>query len=78
MSRESAHRLRNRPGASLFAHLWDLALAPQMPERPLVAGEGHSRPLGDGALVRLLGTLCRVGKRRFRSHGVHACDGRGG
>lgn len=55
MSRESAHRLRNRPGAALFAALWDLALAPAR-HGP---GEGHNRALGEGRLLRLLGNHYR-------------------
>ena len=50
MSRESAHRLRNR--AELFAALWDRALrgAP---------GEVHIPPLSDGRIMRLLGNHYR-------------------
>jgi hypothetical protein len=32
MSRESAYRLRARPGAASFAAAWDLALAPPLPK----------------------------------------------
>lgn len=55
MSRESAHRLRNRAGAALFAHLWDQALAPP----PLPPSEGHNPPLGNRRLLRLLGNHYR-------------------
>jgi hypothetical protein len=40
MSRESAYRLRGRPGGLLFAHLWDLALATVVP-----SGKGDTGPL---------------------------------
>jgi hypothetical protein len=50
MSRESAHRLRNRSEGALFASIWDLAVA-----RPVMGiSEGHSDRLGDGSLLRLL------------------------
>ena len=55
MSRESAHRLRNRQANALFAHLWDLALAPAPPP----PGEGHTPPLSDGRLARMLGNQFR-------------------
>jgi hypothetical protein len=51
MSRESAYRLRNRPSAGLFAALWDRIVS-----RSDQPGEGHSCPLTDGRLARLLGT----------------------
>ena len=55
MSRESAHRLRNRSESALFAALWDLALA-----GPLMGmSEGHSDRLGDHSLLRLLTTHFR-------------------
>ena len=50
MSRESAHRLRNR--AELFAALWDCALG----DAP---GEGHIPPLSEGRLMRVLGNHYR-------------------
>jgi hypothetical protein len=51
MSRESAYRLRGRPGSALFAVMWDRALEPG-------AGgirEGDTGRLDDGRLVRSLG-----------------------
>ena len=50
MSRESAHRLRNRSESALFAALWDLAVAGSV----MGISEGHSDSLGDGSLLRLL------------------------
>lgn len=52
MSRESAHRLRDRCEDGLFALLWDRILAPP----PI---ESHTPPLTDGALARLLGNHFR-------------------
>lgn len=66
MSRESAHRLRNRAGAGLFAHLWDQALAPP----PLPRGEGHSRTLTDGQLARSLGNHYRRERGDFARIGA--------
>jgi hypothetical protein len=37
MSRESAYRLRERPGAESFAAAWDAALAPRPPDRAATA-----------------------------------------
>ena len=51
MSRESAHRLRNRRDGALFGALWDMALAPP----PATATESHNFALSDGRLMRLLG-----------------------
>jgi hypothetical protein len=70
MSRESAYRLRGRPDAALFALLWDRAV------RPDAAGrlEGHSRPLGDGHLARLLGTDFRRKRGDFSSIGLLAAE----
>lgn len=51
MSRESAHRLRNRPGGALFSALWDRVFQPVAPNRL----ESHERPLTDRCLARLLG-----------------------
>jgi hypothetical protein len=55
MSRESAHRLRNRRNGALFAHLWDLALAPTR----LRPRESHTTLFTDGQLARLLGNHYR-------------------
>lgn len=55
MSRESAHRLRGRRDGALFAHLWDLALAPT----PRPPREGHTPTPTDGQLARLLGNHYR-------------------
>ncbi len=43
MSRESAYRLRARPGAESFAAAWDAAVA--RPERPLLSGPTRNRLL---------------------------------
>jgi hypothetical protein len=73
MSRESAHRLRNRPDGALFAHIWDLVLAPVS----FAPDEGHIRSLSDGRLTRRLGNhfrresgeFARVGARRLMARG---------
>jgi hypothetical protein len=54
MSRESAYRLRARPTAALFALLWDRAMQP-----PLRRFESHSDGIGNGALMRAMGTRIR-------------------
>jgi hypothetical protein len=54
MSRESAHRLRNRPECALFAALWGRALAVEAHRT-----ESHTQPLTDRRLTRLLGTHFR-------------------
>jgi hypothetical protein len=54
MSRESAYRLRNRPGGALFGLLWDRVLAPELP-----VGEVHIPPLTTGRIMRLLGPYYR-------------------
>jgi hypothetical protein len=67
MSREGAYRLRNRSDGSLFALLWDRALASDPTPR-----ESHNPPLTDGHLMRLLGNHFRrergdflnIGKRK--------------
>jgi len=71
MSRESAHRLRNRRDGALFAHLWDLALAP----RPR---ESHNAPLTDGQLMRLLGNHYRRQRGDFMAIGARAAKARAG
>ena len=65
MGREGAHRLRNRSEGSLFALLWDRALAPDAG-----ALESHCEPLTDGRLMRLLGN-------QYRREGVDFADTRG-
>jgi hypothetical protein len=50
MSRESAYRLYNRPGSSLFGALWDRALA-----HSTDGEESHAAALTNGRLMRLLG-----------------------
>jgi hypothetical protein len=65
MSRESAHRLRNRRDGALFAHLWDLALAPK-------PRESHNAPLTDGQLMRLLGNHYRRQSGGFAAIDVRA------
>jgi hypothetical protein len=66
MSRESAYRLRERPGGALFAHLWDLAMTPAR----VLPSEGHTRPLTDGQLARLLGNHYRRERGDFARIGV--------
>jgi hypothetical protein len=58
MSRESAYRFRARPAAALFALLWDRAMQP-----PPARFESHTDAIGNGALMRALGT----GFRRERA-----------
>ena len=53
MSREGAYRLRNRSHGSLFALLWDRALAPEL------SSEVHTPPLTTGRIMRLLGNHYR-------------------
>jgi hypothetical protein len=70
MSREGAYRFRNRSEGTLFAILWDRALA-----SGLAGGEVHSPPLTNGRMLRLLGThhrrkcgdLKNIGAKRSRS-----------
>jgi len=71
MSRESAHRLRNRPSAALFAALWDRIMQPA----PSLA-EGHSTALDDRRLARLLGMQFRRKRGDFSSIGSAATDHR--
>lgn len=66
MSRESAHRLRNRRDGALFAAIWDMAVAPA----PAAEGEGHTSRLGDGRLARLLGTHFRRQRGDFAAIGA--------
>jgi hypothetical protein len=72
MSRESAHRLRNRPGCGLFAALWDLILA------PAPTAKSHTAPFGDGQLARLLGTHFRRERGDFAAAGARAAKGAAG
>jgi hypothetical protein len=53
-SREGAYRLRNRSEGTLFSLLWDRVLAPS-PGRC----EVHTKALGDGQIMRLLGNQYR-------------------
>lgn len=55
MSRESAHRLRERPGAELLEALWDRAIENFVGKSGAAHSEGHMERLTDGELVRLLG-----------------------
>ena len=64
MSREGAYRLRNRCEDSLFALLWDRALAPEPMRR-----EVHMEQLTDGQLARLLGNHFRRERGDFRNIG---------
>ncbi len=61
MSREGAYRLRNRCEGTLFALLWDRALAPA--PSPL---EGHNRAVMDGRIMRAFGNHFRRESRNFR------------
>jgi len=74
MSRESAHRLRNRRNGALFAHLWDLALAPtRLPPR-----ESHTTLFTDGQLARLLGNHHRRERGDFLAPSAAAAKARAG
>lgn len=64
MSRESAHRLRERPGAELFAALWDRAIERLLGQCRAAHSESHMESLTDGELVRRLGRSFR-GNARF-------------
>jgi hypothetical protein len=64
MSREGAYRLRERCDGALFAALWDRILAPGAS-----SGEVHSEALGDGRLMRLLGTHYRRERGDFLNIG---------
>ena len=72
MSREGAHRLRNRSEGTLFALLWDRALAPDAR-----AGEAHTEMLRDGQIARLLGNHFRRERGDFRIIGKPKADRRG-
>ena len=63
MSRESAYRLRAR--AALFALLWDRALQP--PRRRI---ESHDDAIGNGVLMRVLGTDFRRERGDFERIGA--------
>jgi hypothetical protein len=67
MSREGAYRLRNRSEGTLFAALWDCALA------PAIDRESQTLPLTDGRLMRLLGNHYRRETSGFCRKG-HAKD----
>ena len=71
MSRESAHRLRNRPSAALFAALWDRIMQPATS-----LAEDHSAALEDGRLARLLGMQFRRKRGDFSSIGQAAAEQR--
>jgi hypothetical protein len=67
MSRESAHRLRRRPGAASFTHAWDIVIAcheglprddAQFPRRKITPDELFERAF-DGAIH------IRMRRRRF-------------
>jgi hypothetical protein len=64
MSREGAHRLRNRSEGTLFALLWDRALEPNASPR-----EVHTEALSDGQMARLLGNHFRRQRGNFRNLG---------
>jgi hypothetical protein len=74
MSRESAYRLRARPGAASFAAAWDLALAPPRPKEIEPAfRRGKLVPIRIGRRIvgqrvqyddRILGNLLRAMIRR--------------
>lgn len=70
MSRESAYRLRARADGSLFAHLWDLALAPAIAPEQRRPDEGHVDALTNGQLLRLLGIHYRRERGDFAHVGI--------
>ena len=43
MSRETAYRLRRKPGAGSFAHAWDVAVGRVPPKRKVTPEELHQR-----------------------------------
>ena len=72
MSREGAYRLRNRSEDSLFALLWDRALAPEPAQR-----EVHMERFTDGQIARLLGNHFRRERGDFRRIGQIRTQSRG-
>ena len=72
MSREGAYRLRNRSEGTLFAVLWDRALAPDLSPR-----EVHAEMLTDGQIMRLLGNHFRRQRGDFQNIGRRNADRRG-
>jgi hypothetical protein len=73
MSREGAYRFLARNADSLFAALWDRALA-----MPLAASEVHTGSLSTGRLMRLLGTRFRRERGDFRNIGSARAKARAG
>ena len=71
MSREGAYRLRDRTEGTLFALLWDRALAPEPGPR-----EVHSHPPTDGRIMRLLGTYFPQESGDFPNTGGTGPNGR--
>jgi hypothetical protein len=69
MSREGAYRLRSRSDGTLFALLWDRALAPDPGPR-----EGHSQSLTDRRIMRLLGTHFRRERGDFLNIGARKAE----
>jgi hypothetical protein len=65
MSREGAYRFLNRDPGSLFAALWNLALAPRMPN-----SEVHTEMLSAGRVLRLLGNHHRRERGDFLDVGM--------
>lgn len=74
MSRESAHRLRNRPDGALFAAIWDIALGPGRPAGDSSLLESHIFPLASGQLKRSLGNLLRRKSGEFARFGGGPAD----
>jgi hypothetical protein len=74
MSREGAHRLRNRPTAALFAAVWDRVMQPDF----LANAQGHNGRLTDGQLARLLGNDFRRERGDFAAIGAPASESRAG
>lgn len=72
MRREGAYRLRDRREGALFGALWDRILAPEPPPT-----EGHTRPLTDGRIMRLLGNHYRRERSDFAAIGRRAQQMRG-
>ncbi len=73
MSREGAHRFLARNPESLFAALWDRILTP-----PIAPSEVHIDSLGDGRLMRLLGTHFRRERGDFLNIGSARAKARAG
>lgn len=74
MSRESAHRLRNRRDGALFAAIWDIALAPAPPLAGFGFTESHIAPPRSGQLMRVLGNHFRRKSGDFHDVGSRTAE----